>query len=657
MLKNASSISANGPSSLPPARVVSIKLVGIVVFPQDVVEDQYDALGSAEVLATPALTREIAPCCAYYAYSALQLSGGASDDGKVVSEITTSGIVPRGVISAVGFMTDTPAIASADRAIKPEAIALAVFGGLTCLAAIIIACQVISRQLRLRVDEFHVLRALGAGPAMITTGGTMGTIASVFAGSALAVIVAIGFSPLFPLGPVRPVTSVSVAFDWTVLGLGFLFLVVVLGTVSLILARRQAPSRARDRIPERPSNFVRVAASSGLPIPAVTGIRFALEPGNGREAVPMRSAIFGTVLAMLVVVATVTFGSSLNTLLSQPRLYGWNWNYMLLSGFSGDEDLPADQTVSFLAHDRHVLASSGVYFSSIEIKGQNVGVLGASPNAVVGPPILTGHGLEAPNQIVLGPATLAAIHGRIGQTVEVTTGGKHAFPLLIAGTATMPSIQGLDMGDGAIIDYRLIPAPLLNTQGSAVPGPNAFLIDTQGGYSAANLSSLQQIAAAINRTPVNQGSAGGAISILRPTEIVDSGSIEAIPAILGGGLAAGAVAALSITLISSVQRRRRELAVLKVLGLYGRELATVVAWESSVAVTIGAIVGVPLGIVVGRLLWELFASGIHAVPAPSVPALDVLAIALGALVLANIMAIIPGRIAARTRTALLLLAE
>ncbi len=551
--------SANGPSSLPPARVVSIKLVGIVVFPQDVVEDQYDALGSAEVLATPALTREIAPCCAYYAYSALQLSGGASDDGKVVSEITTSGIVPRGVISAVGFMTDTPAIASADRAIKPEAIALAVFGGLTCLAAIIIACQVISRQLRLRVDEFHVLRALGAGPAMITTGGTMGTIASVFAGSALAVIVAIGFSPLFPLGPVRPVTSVSVAFDWTVLGLGFLFLVVVLGTVSLILARRQAPSRARDRIPERPSNFVRVAASSGLPIPAVTGIRFALEPGNGREAVPMRSAIFGTVLAMLVVVATVTFGSSLNTLLSQPRLYGWNWNYMLLSGFSGDEDLPADQTVSFLAHDRHVLASSGVYFSSIEIKGQNVGVLGASPNAVVGPPILTGHGLEAPNQIVLGPATLAAIHGRIGQTVEVTTGGKHAFPLLIAGTATMPSIQGLDMGDGAIIDYRLIPAPLLNTQGSAVPGPNAFLIDTQGGYSAANLSSLQQIAAAINRTPVNQGSAGGAISILRPTEIVDSGSIEAIPAILGGGLAAGAVAALSITLISSVQRRRREI--------------------------------------------------------------------------------------------------
>ena len=93
------------------------------------------------------------------------------------------------------------------------------------------------------------------------------------------------------------------------------------------------------------------------------------------------------------------------------------------------------------------------------------------------------------------------------------------------------------------------------------------------------------------------------------------------------------------------------------LGLYGRELATVVAWESSVAVTIGAIVGVPLGIVVGRLLWELFASGSTPCLLRACPCWMSLRSRLGALVLANIMAIIPGRIAARTRTALLLLAE
>jgi hypothetical protein len=651
--------SPTGPSSLPPVKVVSVKLVGIVVFSQDVVEDQYDALGSAEVLATPALTREIAPCCAYYAYSALQLAGGSSHGGVVISEITHSGIVPRGVISAVGFMTDAPAIAGADRAIKPEGIALGVFGGLAGLALLIIAIQLIGRQLRLRADELDTLRALGADPAMVTTDGTIGTLASLVVGSLLAVIVAVGLSPLFPLGPVGRVTPVSVAVDWTVLGWGFLSLVVVLGGASLLLASRQAPHRipAHGRVPERSSGIARAAAAAGLPTPAVTGVRFALESGGGRNAVPVRSAIFGAALAVLVVVATVTFGSSLNTLISRPPLYGWNWNYMLLSGFSGDEDLPAGPAASLLAHDHDVVAASGVYFASATIGRQNIEVLGASPNSAPGPPILTGHGLEAKNQIVLGTETMAALHAHIGQTLTVNAGGKHSVRLVVAGTATMPALMGLEMGEGAIIDYRLIPATLLNSQGNTTPGPNAFLIDTRGGYSAANLNSLQQVTGRINRTPGNQGTAGGAISVLRPTEIVNSGSIEAIPTILGAGLAAGAVVALSITLVASVRRRRRDLAVLKTLGLSGRQVAMIIAWQSSVAVAIGTIVGVPLGIVAGRLLWDRFASGIDAVPAPSTPALVIVGVALGAIVLANIVATIPGRIAARTPTSLLLWAE
>jgi hypothetical protein len=61
--------------------------------------------------------------------------------------------------------------------------------------------------------------------------------------------------------------------------------------------------------------------------------------------------------------------------------------------------------------------------------------------------------------------------------------------------------------------------------------------------------------------------------------------------------------------------------------------------------------------VLGRVLWTLFAGEIHAVPAPSVPALPIALIAVGALVLANVVAAVPGQIAARTPTALLLRAE
>jgi hypothetical protein len=72
---------------------------------------------------------------------------------------------------------------------------------------------------------------------------------------------------------------------------------------------------------------------------------------------------------------------------------------------------------------------------------------------------------------------------------------------------------------------------------------------------------------------------------------------------------------------------------------------------------LGTVVGVPLGIIIGRFLWDLFAREINAVPAPTVPALSVMLIIIGGLVLANVVAAIPGRIAARTPTSLMLRAE
>ena len=81
------------------------------------------------------------------------------------------------------------------------------------------------------------------------------------------------------------------------------------------------------------------------------------------------------------------------------------------------------------------------------------------------------------------------------------------------------------------------------------------------------------------------------------------------------------------------------------------------AWHSTTSVGIGVIFGVPLGIALGRWLWDLFAQDINAVPAPSVPVLAMVLIAAGALVLANIVAALPGLLAARTPTALVLRAE
>ena len=57
------------------------------------------------------------------------------------------------------------------------------------------------------------------------------------------------------------------------------------------------------------------------------------------------------------------------------------------------------------------------------------------------------------------------------------------------------------------------------------------------------------------------------------------------------------------------------------------------------------------------LLWALFAGQISVVPQPTVPALTVVLIVAGALVTANLVALLPGWVAGRTPAAALLRAE
>jgi len=61
--------------------------------------------------------------------------------------------------------------------------------------------------------------------------------------------------------------------------------------------------------------------------------------------------------------------------------------------------------------------------------------------------------------------------------------------------------------------------------------------------------------------------------------------------------------------------------------------------------------------VIGRFLWDVFAHQIDAVAQPFVPGLTIAAVGVGAIVLANLIATIPGRLAANTPTALMLRAE
>ncbi|HEX5267969.1 MAG TPA: hypothetical protein VFW24_14485 [Acidimicrobiales bacterium] len=51
---------------------------------------------------------------------------------------------------------------------------------------------------------------------------------------------------------------------------------------------------------------------------------------------------------------------------------------------------------------------------TIELDGQAVPSFLTDVRAQVGPPILSGHGLQAVSQVVVGPETLAAMHKHVG---------------------------------------------------------------------------------------------------------------------------------------------------------------------------------------------------------------------------------------------------
>jgi len=194
-----------------------------------------------------------------------------------------------------------------------------------------------------------------------------------------------------------------------VLALGALGLVLVLGGMAAVTGYRQAPHRAaaRQRPADRGSAVVRAGLGAGLGAAGVAGLRFALEPGRGRTAVPVRSVLTGAVLAVVVVAATLTFGASLSYLVSRPALYGWNFSYALYST-DGWGPFPPSFATPLLRRDRLVAASTGVYFLTVQVDQQTVPAILSPTRPAIGPRILSGHGLDGPNLVAALPGRAAA---------------------------------------------------------------------------------------------------------------------------------------------------------------------------------------------------------------------------------------------------------
>jgi FtsX-like permease family len=644
------------PMTRQPVHRVRLTITGIGVFTDEVVQDDIDRI--YRILATPALTRQELQCCAAYLWTGLRLARGDRDVAPVLREFVK--LLPPGT---QGIYRVTSVVeGQGERAVRPESVAASMFGLIAALAALVLALQAIRRKILSSRHARGILRAVGASPFAITVDASIGIIGAVAVGSMLAVAVAVAASPLAPLGQLhRLEPDPGVSFDWTVLGAGAAFFLLALSAATAVLAHAEvsAHPQRRGAAARRPA-AVAMTAPLTLPATATTGISFAFQPGSGRDPRPARPSISGTVVALVILVGSLVFGASLSNLVSHPALYGWTWDTELLAG-SGYGNIPLPQARQLLGHDPDIAAWSGAYFSSVEINRHSVPVI-ATTNARVSPPILTGHAVAGPAQVVLGPETLALVGAHVGGTVRVFN-GKTTLIMRVAGTATMPAIgvgHGIhsSLGGGAVLPASVLPQNLLASGigDHALQGPNTILVRFRPGVDqAAAIRRLERIGGPLSRIRSVEGIE--ALPVQRPAEIVNYRTMGTTPLVLAGMLAAGAVVALALTLAASARRRSRDLALLKTLGFVRRQVVAVVIWQASVPVAIGTVVGVPLGIAAGRFLWARFASELYVVPQPAISIVTVTVVAISALALAILTAIVPGWRAARTSVATILRAE
>jgi ABC-type lipoprotein release transport system permease subunit len=554
--------------------------------------------------------------------------------------------------------------AAAQRAIGPEAAALAIFAALAGLIALALIGQLLSRQLVLDSAEFPILRSLGMSRSRLTALSLARVAIVTTAGAAAAVVVAIAASPLMPIGPARfAEPSPGVEINLAVLGAGFVLLAAV-PLLVVVPAAVRAANRAGGALglaepagPVRPS---RLGPSLGLAgsVPGNLGVRMAFEPGHGRTAVPVRSALVGTTAAVAAVVAAMVFGASFLGLIGTPDRYGQNWPQELNLRVGS---VPEAIGTKVLAHIQGLTEYAGGNNGQVSVATPGSGgtvVPAIGLDQLHGSGFLTllaGRAPAGPHEITLGPRTLRTLGLHVGQRVKVGANGRTS-QMRIVGSAVFAAFRAgggtaTGLGTGAVVAGSVLSQPNPPYCGPPETCYNFFLLRYRPG------TDLRAAAAQVKSAAARTGCPPGLCLVAtdqRPSDIQNYTGIRDTPLALGAVLALLAVGTLAHVLLTGVRRRRRDLALLKTLGLLRSQLLRVVSWQAIALAAAALLAGLPLGLLAGRWAWRLFADSAGVGNQADVPVSLVLLVIPATLILAVLLAAVPGWTAARTRPALIL---
>ncbi|MEO3857637.1 FtsX-like permease family protein [Acrocarpospora sp. B8E8] len=526
-----------------------------------------------------------------------------------------------------------------------ESAALLVFALVALIAAVVLVGQSVSRLVAASGADLRAMRDLGLTSRQAIAAGSAGPLLAAVAGASLGVGGAVVASFWLPIGAAaltEPEPGIDV--DWLVLAPGWAAVVTAVA-VRAAAATWVATVRARSgRQMARRSPVASAAARWGLPVPVAVGLRFALEPGHGRQAVPVRPALLGAVVGVLGVLAAFTVADGVADAIREPARFGQTHRLTLFFGFNG-EGAPSRPVIEALLRDPDVAgvndAKVGVAASGdMSFPMFTLDPYGRWPDVA----LTEGTAPRGPDEIVLAPVTATDLRAGVGGSIRLTSTGKtEAFR--VTGIGLLPEGPHNGYVNGAWV------AP----EGYArlfAPGEFKFHL---------GLVALRPGADAV-AAGTRLGAAAGKYGVTaEPTgplpQALELRNVRLLPILLAGFLILLAVGAVGHVLATAIRRRRHELSVLRALGMTRGQARGVVVTQAVVLAAVGLSFGVPLGVTLGRTVWRIIADTMPLLYQPPLAVVALVLVVPLALLVVCAAALWPARQAARLRVGVILRAE
>lgn len=527
-----------------------------------------------------------------------------------------------------------------------ESACLLSFGLALLLAGAVMVGQAIGRHTAASAAELRPLRAVGLTSRQAIAMSSVGPALTGLVATSVGVGLAIICSRWMPFGAAaQREPSPGTDADWLILGAGWVLISMsVAGAAvgawrALALAGRSSPSRR--------SAVAQAAAKIGLPVPVVLGARFALEPGLGRRAVAIRPALIGSIVGVVGVLAAFTFSAGVSDAATHPERFGRSYQLEVAFGSGGHDFAPAKAVLTALAADTDVVGVTNLRVAAGTSGAVTVVTNSYDPVGTPVPIVLTGGAVPAADdEVVLAPTTARDLGVKVGSSIPMRGDrGTRQLRVVGIGYGVQSSTTSYDSG-------AWVTAGTYDRMFGGFKEHGGLLAVRPGVEPTGLIPRLQREGGRVQ---------GGAEPLIFPAfvpvQVREIDDVRVLPLVLGGLLILIAVGAVGQTLLGTLRWRRRDIAILRVLGMTPRQSRGVVITQSLVYAMTGLLVGIPIGLASGRALWRVAASIMPLQYEPPTAFWALVLLVPAGLLAAVTLSAAPGRRAARLPLADVLRAE